>query len=54
MGHLAMKLGKHVHPRDGDPPRGTAPQASSIILVMMLVLLAASGLAHVFTELFHG
>jgi hypothetical protein len=53
MDHLAMKLGKHVHPRDGDPPRGATPQASDIILAMMLVFLAVGGLAYAFTELFH-
>ena len=41
--------------RGGDsPPRAGLPQATSVIIVALLVLLVVGGLAHVFTELFHG
>ncbi len=49
-----QKFRKLLNPRDGDPPRGAVPQASDIVLAMMLILLAAGGLAYTFTELFHG
>lgn len=46
---------KPFHPRDGDPSRGApGTPATDIVLVMMLVLLVATGLALAFTELFHG
>ncbi len=53
-----QKFGKLLNPRDGDPPRGTTPQArpqaTSIVIALMIVLLVIGGLAHVFTALFNG
>lgn len=52
-----QKFGRLLHPR-GYPPRGAAPQArpqaSSIVIGLMLVLLVVGGLAHVFTALLNG
>ncbi|WP_438751002.1 hypothetical protein [Pararhizobium sp. O133] len=53
-----QKFGKLLNPRDDDPPRGAAPQvrpqATSIVIALMIVLLVVGGLAHVFTALFNG
>ncbi|MCW0001179.1 hypothetical protein OE766_23445 [Pararhizobium sp. YC-54] len=49
-----QKFIKLLNPRDGDPPRAAPPQATSVIIAFMLVLLVVGGLAHAFTELFHG
>ncbi len=48
-----QKFVRLLHPR-GYPPRGAAPEASSIVIGLMLVLLVVDGLAHVFTALFNG
>ncbi len=42
------------NPNKGDPPRAASPQATSVIFAFLLVLLVVGGLAHAFTELFHG
>ncbi|MCV9962040.1 hypothetical protein OIU34_09025 [Pararhizobium sp. BT-229] len=47
-----QKFRRPLNPRDGDPSRVAATQATNIVLVMMLVLLVVGGLAHAFTELF--
>jgi hypothetical protein len=47
-----QKFRRLLNPRDGDPSRAEATQATNIVLVMMLVLLVVGGLAHAFTELF--
>ncbi|URK86592.1 hypothetical protein LP421_19700 [Rhizobium sp. RCAM05350] len=49
-----QKFRKLLNPRDGDPPRAAALQATSVIIAFLLVLLVVGGLAHAFTELFHG
>ena len=54
-----QKFKRLLNPRDGDPSRAAAPQAAtpqatSVIIAFMLVLLVVGGLAHAFTELFHG
>lgn len=49
-----LKFKRLLNPRDGDTPRAAPPQATSIIIGFMLVLLVIGGLAHAFTELFHG
>jgi len=42
-------------PRADGPARGGDRRTgSNIVLVMMVVLLVVAGLAHAFTELFHG
>jgi hypothetical protein len=55
MDRSLITFGKFLHPRGGDLPRGAQrTPATDIVLVMMLVLLMATGLALAFTELFHG
>ena len=46
-----QKFKRLLNPRDGDPPRAAAPQATSIIIAFMLVLLVIGGLAHAFTRI---